>query len=293
MTSTAPGGQLTAEQFDQVWLPYRPMAGSKTGPKDRMPRPQALQHAYIEANVADVLRSLVIVDHDGGEADRIARDLDLPPSWIAERRDGSHCGHLVYALGSPVCLTNAARRPPVNLLARIEHGMHTLFGGDPAYAGTFTKNPFHQEHLTLWGPATAIYGLRELSEALRALHALPGAGKPRQHVHSSAVGRNVALFDDTRRWAYPRRGDFHLPGRWEAAVLEYATTRNELVIAHDFDKGPLLPREVRSIARSVARWTWRNIKQSRSEWHSRKGRHSAIVRQQRSTLAVLSLDPEV
>ena len=189
---------FSAAQFDEVWLPRRPLAGAKTGSKRRMSRAKALEQSYIEANATSVLQSLVIVDHDDGEASRIAHELDLPPSWIAARPDGSDDGQLVYSLLGPVCLTDCARRPPVNYLARIEHGLNNVLGGDPAYAGTFTKNPHHQDHLTLWGPASAVYSLHQLADALRDLKALPAAGKPRRNVTTSAVGRNVALFDILR-----------------------------------------------------------------------------------------------
>ena len=68
---TAVGEQLDfSSQFAEAWLPYRPLAGSKTGPKRRMGRDQAVQQSYIEANATHVLRSLVVVDHDdaGGAA---------------------------------------------------------------------------------------------------------------------------------------------------------------------------------------------------------------------------------
>ena len=289
---TAVGEQLDfSSQFADVWLPYRPLAGSKTGPKRRMGRDQALQQSYIEANVTHVLRSLVVVDHDGGLLDWVAKDF-LPPSWVAARQD-SQDGHLVFALRDKVPLTDAARRPPVNLLARIEHGMNTVLGGDAAYAGQFTKNPHHQDHLTLWGPAEATYSLSELADALRDLKAMPPAGQPRRHVTTSDVGRNCALFDITRRWAYPRRGDHTRPATWDEAVLEHALDRNTHLIAHEFTKGPLQDGEVAAIARSVSRWTWRNITRTRAAWHADQGRRSGTIRREKGITALVALDPEL
>lgn len=61
-------------------------------------------------------------------------------------------GHIVYALGAPVCLSNAGNRKPVNLLARVEAGLTRVLGGDPAFAGRITKNPeCTTAHLPLWG----------------------------------------------------------------------------------------------------------------------------------------------
>lgn len=281
-------------QFAEVWQPQRPLAGAKTGTKRRMSRDKALGQSYIEANVTDVMRSLVIVDHDGGMADWIAREF-LPPSWIAENADGSHNGHLVYALGCPVCLTDCARRPPVNFLARVEHGANTFLQGDSSYAGTFTKNPHHQSHLTLWGPATAVYTLRDLADALRSVGAMPKAGSPRKHVPTSNVGRNVALFDLTRQWAYKfwHRGHTSV-APFEEGIQHYAAEKNLTVIANEFSKGPLSATEVAGIGRSIARWTWRNFSHS-SEAQRKRGRKGGRVsgKARRAQRTLLTLDPEV
>ncbi|HDG7239978.1 TPA: replication initiation protein [Staphylococcus aureus] len=73
------------------------------------------------------------------------------PSWTA-LNPHTRGGHIVYALGAPVCLSNAGNRKPVNLLARVEAGLTRVLGGDPAFAGRITKNPeCTTAHLPLWG----------------------------------------------------------------------------------------------------------------------------------------------
>lgn len=85
-----------------------------------------------------MLQSLIITDYDGGMADELP---GLPsPSWTA-LTPHTRSGHIVYVLGAPVCLSNAAHRRPVNLLARIEAGLTKVLGGDPAFAGRITKTP--------------------------------------------------------------------------------------------------------------------------------------------------------
>ncbi|GAA4971724.1 replication initiation protein [Kineococcus glutinatus] len=255
------------------WLPRAPLAGeSKGGAYRRTSRERALTLPYVEANPS-VLRSLVVTDHDGADADVMAALAGLPtPSYVA-MNPHTRAGHIVYALDSPVCLTDAARRRPVNLLARIEHGLCTVLGGDVHYGGRITKNPHHaQQHLTLWGPQEAVYGLRDLAGALAGLGALPSAGDPRRNVTSSAVGRNVALFDHTRRWSYRRRGDFTSREEWGRAVFAAAWEHNETVIGDAFTRGPLSAAEVGHVSRSIAEWTWRRIRRTFSEEQARRGR---------------------
>lgn len=264
--------------WDDHWLPRAPLAGSV---KDvdhpgvrRHSRPVALTLPHIEANPL-VMKSLVVTDHDGGDADHIAALAGLPqPSYVA-MNPHTRAGHIVYALKTPVCLTDAARRPPVNLLARIEHGLVEVLAGDVAYAGRITKNPHVQDHLALWGPQTAVYGLRDLAGALDDLGALPSAGSPRRNVASSAVGRNVALFDAVRHWSYRRRSEHTSLETWERAVFAHAWQINETVVANEFTTGPLAAQEVEHLAASIARWTWRKMLRSFSEEQARRGRSTA------------------
>ena len=88
---------------------------------------------------------------------------------------------------------------------------------------------------------------------------LTGPNNLRKTLSKSAVGRNVALFDLTRHWAYRAiRSHWGGPqGTWETDVFAYAWQRNETVIANDFTQGPLTHAEVTHLARSIARWTWR------------------------------------
>ena len=266
MTSTG----TFAGVFPDHWMPHAPLASdAKDGSYKRMSREQALTLSHIEANPL-ALQSLVIVDHDGADAEHIAALVGLPaPSYVA-MNPHTNAGHIVYGLAFPVCLTDAANRRPVNLLARIEQGLTTVLGGDVGYGGRITKNPYHQDHLPLWGAQNAVYGLRELAKSLGDLGALPGSDEKRI-LASSAVGRNVALFDVTRQWAYRRRIDYTDSRDWEETVQAFAWMKNLSVISDTFSRGPMDQIEVTHLARSIARWTWRNMSpertaQNRQRW---------------------------
>ena len=108
--------------FTDHWLPHAPLAAErKDGAYRRVSREHALQLPYIEANPL-CLQSIVVTDHDGSEADQVADLAGLPqPSWVT-LNPHTRSGHIAYALAAPVCLTDSARRKPINLLARIEQG---------------------------------------------------------------------------------------------------------------------------------------------------------------------------
>lgn len=248
--------------FPEVWLHERPrVTRAKGTPTHRVPKAEAFGYEYIEPNVTGQIQSLIITDRDKPDADRIADVLGLPmPSWVAINPHTT-AGHIVYALKDPVPLTDAARRPPVNFLARVEHGLAVVLDGDPGYTGGLTKNPTHFMHPTLWGPEEARYSLRELATALDSLGALPRAGNARRNVSRSAVGRNVALFDETRAWAYKavRRFWGAPSSEWERATYAHAWHINETRIANDFSTGGLSATEVGYLANSVAGWVWKKF----------------------------------
>lgn len=258
--------------FEGSWLPRAPLAGaSKAGPYWRTTRETALALPYVEANPR-ALQSLIVTDVDSGDADELAGLLGLPaPSYVA-LNPHTKAGHVVYGLEHPVCLTDSANRRPVNLLARVETGFTTILGGDTAYGGRITKNPHHGEHTTLWGDFDNLYNLRDLAAALTALGALPRYDD-RRALQVSAIGRNVALFDLARTWAYRRRGHYRDRTEWEEVVHAYAWDRNLTTIADNFTKGPMDPTEVKHLARSIARWTWRNITRTFEQEQARRGRN--------------------
>lgn len=253
----------TTEQlalFRASYKPRKPLCGpSKTGPYKRRKRSAALSSApYIETNPT-CIQSLIITDVDAGDVDGLPQLVGLPPeSWAVRTRNELGSGHIGYALATPVVLTDAAHRRPINLLARVEQGLRDVLGGDMAYAGRIMKNPLSPGVFqdTLW-PQDVIfptYTLRELASSLADLGALPSPGDPRPR--QSGVGRNVDIFDRTRAWAYRAikrywGGDF---GEWsevvhaKAAILNFDLERE--------GREPLPDREIWHLSRSISKWVW-------------------------------------
>ena len=257
--ATAPTDEQLA-LFGASYRPQRPLCGpSKSGPYRRRERSAALSESpYIEVNPLCV-QSLIVTDVDAGDVEGLPQLVGLPPeSWAVRTRNEIGSGHIGYALATPVVLTDAAHRRPINLLARVEQGLRDVLGGDMAYAGRIMKNPVSPGAFqdTLW-PQDVIfptYALRELASSLADLGALPAPGDPRPR--QSGVGRNVDVFDRTRAWAYRAikrhwGGDF---GEWGEVVHAKATILN-----WDLEREgrePLPDREIWHLARSISKWTW-------------------------------------
>lgn len=269
--------------FTEHWLPQKPLcADRKNGGYKRQKRTRALEYAYIETNPL-AMQSLIVTDHDGADSDYIADLAGLPqPSWVA-MNPHTRSGHIVYALKSPVCLTDAGHRAPVNLLARVEQGLTEVLGGDIGYGGRITKNPTHNAHMPLWGEAEALYGLKELAKALGDVGALPAPHRGAQTVLDSTVGRNVALFNLTRQWAYRARLRYTDYTEWVETVYAFASMKNASVIADGFSRGPMSENEVAQIATSIARWVWGKITpeqtaSNRAQWGYSLGKKSGVQR---------------
>lgn len=274
---------LTFEDlWPEVWTHERPrVTRAKGTPTHRVSRTAALEYPYIEPNITGILVSQIVIDRDLPDADRIAEHKGLLEPSSVSINPYTTTGHIRYGLKDPVSLTDAARRPPVNYLARIEHGLVTVLGGDPGYTGGLTKNPFHLQHPTLWGSLEALYGLRDLAGNLDDLGALPSPRNPRRNVFRSGVGRNVALFDDTRAWAYKavRRFWGAPQAEWHRAVYAHAWETNETRIANDFTAGGLTATEVGYLATSVAGWVWKRFTPQRfSDRQAALGRKGAATR---------------
>lgn len=256
----------TTEQlalFGASYRPRRPLCGpSKSGPYRRRERAAALSSApYIEVNPL-CIQSLIVTDVDAGDVAGLPQLVGLPPaSWSVRTRNAIGSGHIGYALATPVVLTDAAHRRPINLLARVEWGIRDVLGGDTAYAGRIMKNPLSPGLFqdTLW-PQDVIfptYTLRELAGSLADLGALPSPGDPRPR--QSGVGRNIDVFDRTRTWSYRAIRRYWSDGAATWGEVVHAKARILNLDLEREGREPLPDREILHLARSISKWTWQKF----------------------------------
>lgn len=217
----------------------------------RRSRDHALGFRHVEINPPGRV-SWLAFDIDRPNAYEAAEDADLaqPNALIVNPANGH--AHMLYALRVPVGLAGRSRSAPRELLCDVERGMSARLRADPAYAMRFAKNPGHPYWRTSWLTPRPF----ELNELLQRLDR-KDMRKGRDRSDLVGYGRHVDLFNRVRVIAYRNVLAFKNQGgsqeQWARRLIEVAAEANS-----DFSL-PLPIPDVRSTARSIARWTWRRF----------------------------------
>lgn len=235
-----------------MWLPLWPLATDDwASGVYRMARGQALRHRHIEANPAAISNLLVVdVDHPDSALRALCAAGNHPmPTAIVENPSNGHC-HAVWALQTPFCRTEYARRGPLAYAAAVTEGLRRAVDGDRGYSGLMTKNPLHQDWDTHW-IHHQLRTLGELEAELGSSHMPPAKWRQtkRHRADPVGLGRNCSLFETARYWAYREiRHHFGDPTGLAAAIASEAEAINASYTE------PLPASEVRAIAASITRW---------------------------------------
>lgn len=244
----------TSEQWDQLWLPLWPYASDDLRQGIyRAARGDALQRRYIEAN-PQAISNLLVVDID--QPDALLRAVSHRHEWlpnaVVENPANGHA-HAVWALAEPVTRTEYGRRRPLAYAAAVVEGLRRSVDGDRAYSGLMTKNPTHETWEASW-LTDHLYSLPELDTHLTEDQSMPPRSWQRTRRRAPVgLGRNCAIFETARIWAYRRVRD--CPDR-SLASSEYL---REVIATevqnrnHEFSE-PLPTSEAAGIARSIHRW---------------------------------------
>ena len=239
---------VDADQWEQLWLPLWPLASDdlRQGVY-RTSREAALGKRYIEANPAAISNLLVVdIDHDDAALRAVWGGRGRMPNAVVENPVNGHA-HAVWALAEPFTRTEYARRKPLAFAAAVTEGLRRRVGGDAGYSGLITKNPEHQSWRAEWW-TDELYSLGQLAEALGDHMPPPGWSKTRRK-NPVGLGRNCAIFETARRWAYREvRNHWGDPEGLGLAVLGEAHLLNAGY------REPLPDPEVRAIAGSITRW---------------------------------------
>lgn len=236
--------------FEQLWLPQRPLASDDLNAGVyRVSRSKALRLRYIETNPR-ALSNLLVVDVD--HPDAVLRALWNRPEWlpnaVVENPVNGHA-HAVWALREPVTRTEYAHRKPLAYAAAITEGLRRSVDGDVGYSGLLTKNPGHADWAPYW-VTDRLYSLHELAGHLEAEEFMPTKSWARKRRQSPmGLGRNCALFETARTWAYREiRKHWGNSEGLHAAISAEVCQRNA-----DYSE-PLPDSEAQAIAESIHRW---------------------------------------
>lgn len=240
-------------------LPHKPYCTSELGAGLIIRQKKtAIQMPYIQHNPPCFIASLVF-DVDTSDAYFSWSDANLPtPSWIAKNRLNGHA-HIGYMLATPVCTTHNSKQKIIEYTAKIQQAYSLALGADQGYVGLITKNPCHntwENHIFDVQPYDLGYladfvELQELKTDLKEV---------------SGLGRNCAMFDTVRYWAYKAIRAHLSTGfdRWYSEVLNQAKNANDAFIQ------PLPYSEVKATAKSIARWVWRNHAEAHAKFIERQ-----------------------
>ncbi len=217
------------------------------------PRDSALDCVFLQPNTPTV-RQWLTFDVDDRHAWYLPEERGLPtPTYIAINRANGHA-HVAYLLAAPISLTESSRQKPIRFLCDIERAFTRRLGADAGYSGHTTRNPLHPRHLTDWQSGIP-WRLDELNDALDRSDKV----FLKSDTMTTGTGRNVVIFDLVRNHAYKQVLKFKKAGKSEQEFRDYLMTVCHEVNRVNFPANGLWIAELYGIARSVARWTWRQF----------------------------------
>ena len=252
-------------------LPNRPYCsddlnyGIRPAGKARAVKKRYIQHnppALVNALVFDLDRPVGLFDFECLPA----------PTLLTINNENGHA-HAVYMLDKPVCRSDAAKLAPLRYLAAIERAYSVCLSADEGYTGLITKNPLNSDWSVFEYNDT--FSLDYLAEFVQL------QAKPKKR-EIFGLGRNCSLFDSVRNFAYReiRKRDKWELSTFQAVVLFKAEALNTF-------NDPLPYSEVKAIAKSVARWTHRNMDKASFEQFV-KDTHTSEIQSKRARSAGLA-----
>lgn len=251
-------------------LPWFARCSLERGELCTQPRIAAQYYPYIQANRSD-MRSWMVFDLDH-ENPYIWQDVGLPPpNFIVSNKDNGRC-HLYYAVEPVYCGENA-RPKPINYYDSIYKRMRKMLNADPAFGQFISKTPY-TEHFRTHDLHHQEYSLGELADYVDFEDSTWLQRKGRL-LKSEALGRNCAIFDELRYYAYSTVNLFKEVGNeagFYSELLAYAEEANDFSDCPHFDNvTPLDHKELIHIVRSVANWTYRKYTGGGSSRNIKRG----------------------
>lgn len=232
----------------------------------------ALKMRHLQLNVPGIVRWIVHdLDYPCGGI-YAYRDVCLPvPNIVVTNPTNGHA-HGMVLLRTPVLVHSGARIGPLAYLAAIERGMARRLEADRGYVGLVAKNPFHNQWKVEWARDEP-FTLHELDDSLHFTDK-----RPEPSISSTfGFGRNCTCFDAVRHVAYREVLDAKRAGSSESEFQDRLKSVAQSV--NSKFSVPLPSSEIRAIAKSIAKWTWRKFSpEELSKRKSQLGKRGAAKR---------------
>lgn len=212
------------------------------------PKATAIKKPYLQIN-PPLITIYFVFDDDKADSALSWFDADLPtPLWTTQNTENGHCHHC-YKLEIPLCTSEFASIKAIKYAQAVYYAYALKLGADLSYSQLITKNPFHpQWRTTFW--TDRAYSLDYLADFVDLPKKLP------KKLEVVGLGRNVTMFENGRKWAYSAIRDYmhyNSTDEWEKAVRAQTEAIN-----NGFEQ-PLPYSEVKSTAKSIARWVWQRF----------------------------------
>lgn len=257
---------MNEETFLSLWLPKYPYAtDSWDFGMYRMKREKAIQKRFIET-CPKTMRNLIVLDVDIDQAEwhikGIVEEEELlpPPSFITINPVSEHAqvGYFIEGF---------SHTPKAQLFFNdVSKGLQSVMLADAAYGGRTMRNPLHSYQKTIWGVDT-LYTLNELKEYTKNVNMNNVI-----NIDNNTIGRNRALFDSLRVWAYRERLKYNDYSLWYSVVYNKAFELNNSL------EEPLRDKEVYTIVKGITTFTWKKFsKESFSDLQSYRSNKRQVV----------------
>jgi hypothetical protein len=218
---------------------------------------------YIQANQPNSLSFMVFdLDYKKAILAHEKSDVLTPSFYTVDKKKTT--AHAVYMLETPVHKNQHSKQSPQRLFATLEDIYGTRLGADKGYSGLVMKNPFHSEH-SLYLPDETLcpVSLSEMADYVD-FEQYNKQQKQQKIEEAFSEGRNIAVFDLVREWAYKEIRNYWGKSYKEWLTVVQAKTENVWHnIQGNYNKqSPYSLSEMKATARSIAKWTWKNTTQS-------------------------------
>lgn len=234
------------------------------------PREMAINFKYLQPNHPYYQHYLILdLDYDAALVEILYSMTGLPlPNLLVENRENGR-SHIFFKLRKPIYKTNASKLKPIIYANAILKRLQQLFNSDVGYSGLIAKNPIH-EHWRAYTLHPEPYSLHQLIQKLDITW--DEANKPIKQDEAIGLGRNCFIFHTARHWAYNEirnyRGKTY--NQWLEAVINHCSKLNSGL------SQPMQYGEVKGIAKSISRWTWKRDAYCYQEFIDRQRRKSAL-----------------